>query len=225
MIEILVALVIVALVAGGLFGGMGMVRRARLRDATTFLTSAIHVAYVHANATSRPTRLVLDFATRTVALEETEGRLVLQHDRAGGAAGANELEKEAIAAGEDIVEGPHAPRPEFHGVTRSELDAIARARETDDQGGQVHVANQLPKDIFFRQVEVAHEDDPVNSEQVYLYFWPGGQTERAAIQVQIGAEAPNDDVMTVSVKPLTGQVTIDNGPVEMKRPRNDDEEP
>ena len=223
LIEILIALVLVALIAGGMFLGLGMVRRARLREATTFLTSAIHVAYLHANSTSRPTRLALDFSKRTITLEETEGRFYVAHDRAGGAAGANDLEKEALAAGEDIIEGVHAPRPEFHAVQHSALDAVARARETDQQAGNTASGKDLPSGIYFRQVEVAHEEDAVTSDQVYLYFWPGGQTERAAIQLQLGEQAPHGDVMTVSVAPLTGQVTIDNGPVEMRRPRTDAE--
>jgi general secretion pathway protein H len=224
LIEILVAISIVALLAGGMFAGIGMVRRSRLREAATFVTSAVRVAYMHASSTSRPTRLVFDFANRTIKLEETDGAFYVQQDRTGGAAGATDLEKQALEEGEAIADGAKKARPEFHEVRRSTLDAVANVREGEDSANKS--GKELPRGVSFRQIEVAHEDDPVTGEQVYLYFWPGGMTERAAIQLQMGdgAGVPADDVMTVSVKPLTGGVRIDNGPVEMDRPRGDDED-
>ncbi len=228
LIEVLVALSIVALLAGGMFAGIGMVKRSRLREAATFVSSAVRVAYMHANSTSHPTRLVFDFENRTITLQDTEGPFYVQQDRTGGAAGATEAEKEAVEAGESIADGAKKARPEFHDVKRSALDVVAQVRENDEgygkgtQGG----GKELPKGVTFRQVEVGHEEDPVTREQVYLYFWPGGMTERAAIQLQMGegAEVPPDDVMTVLVQPLTGGVRIDNGTIEMQRPRRGDED-
>jgi general secretion pathway protein H len=218
LIEILVALALVAVLVGGTFTGIGLLRRARLREATTLVASAVRAAYAHASSSSRVTRLVIDFGNERITMQDTEGKLYLQQDRTGGAAGASDVEQKAIQAGEDLVEGPKKAKPEFAEVKNSALDAIARAREE-----QAPTGKELPSGVTFRQVEVQHEDEPVTSEQVYLYFWPGGQTERAAIQVQLGDQAPDGDVMTLSVKPLTGQVAIDNGPIAMKRPVSDEE--
>src|SRR5262249_40075854 len=65
---------------------------------------------------------------------------------------------------------------------------------------------------------------PETQGRSYLYFWPGGQTERAAIQLLKGSPTltPNDrDVMTILVSPLTGKATIKWGRVPRPRPRDD----
>jgi general secretion pathway protein H len=218
LVEILVALGLVTLLMGGMFAGAGALKRSRLRESTTLLASAVRVAYAHANATSRVTRLVIDFGKRTITMEDTEGRLYLKQDRTGGAAGANDMEKQAIAAGEDLVEGPKHSRPEFKEVRKSGLDQVAEARKSQQDDKEIKTGKELPKDVTFRQVEVQHEDDAVTSEQVYVYFWPGGLAERAAIQVQLGEDAKDGDVMTVTTEPLSGKVVIDNGPVQLRRP-------
>jgi general secretion pathway protein H len=60
---------------------------------------------------------------------------------------------------------------------------------------------------------------------VYLYFFPGGQTERAAIQLQKSNldDVADSDVITILVSPLTGKVDIRGGPFDMLRPRDDSE--
>ncbi len=221
LVEVLVALALAALLVGGTFTGVGMLRQSRLREASTLVASAVRIAYDHANATSRVTRLVFDLEKRTVTMEDTEGPLFLQQNRTGGAAGANDLEKAALDAGEEILDGPKKARPQFQAVKKSTLDTLAALREGDDKAKET--GRELPKDVTFRQIEVEHEDEPVSSEQVYLYFWPGGQAERAAIQLQLAGDATERNIMTISVKPLTGQVSADYGATAMKRPETDEE--
>lgn len=221
LVEVLVALGLAALLVGGTFTGIGMVRHARLREGSSLVASAVRIAYDHANATSRVTRLVFDLDKGTIEMQDSEGKLFLQAGRTGGAAAANDLEKAALEDGEQILDGPRHKRPEFRPVRRSTLDAVADVREGDEPAKSSGKA--LPKDVRFRRIEVQHEDEAVTSEQVYLYFWPGGQTERAALTLQLGTEPSERDLMTVSVKPLTGQVRIDHGEVAMLRPETDEE--
>jgi len=212
LIEILIALVLVAIIGGLMFAGVGALSHARLRDSTAMIAGAIRVAYNHANASGKPTRLVFDLDGRMVSLEEGSGRHFVQSgDRAGGAQAATELEAEAVAEAKAIVDGPQAPRARFSPVKSLGFDP--------EQGKP---GKELGSGIFFRQIEVDHEDDPVLEERVYLYFWPGGQTERAAIQLQQGKDNTDDaKILTLLVAPLTGKVTIERGPVEMPRPHDD----
>ena len=50
--------------------------------------------------------------------------------------------------------------------------------------GKGHKA--LEGGIKFRGVQTQHDDLPRTEGRAYLYFWPGGQTERASIQLKIG---------------------------------------
>ena len=215
LIEILVALVIALLLAGGMAMGVGALANARMRASTTMIAGAIRIAYNHANSTSRPTRVVFDLAERTVSIEDSEGRMLIQSgDRTGGAAGATELEKELVADAETIVEGPHAPRPEFSPVKK------LLGFQDPDTGLAIR---KLESGIYFKQVEVAHQDEPVTEERAYIYFWPGGQTELGAVQLQQGNgdQVEDGDVSTVLVAPLTGKVQVKRGPVDMPKPPKD----
>ncbi len=228
--EVLIVIAVVGLILGMAFLGIRSLRSARLRESATLVAAAVRVAYNHANATSRPTRLVFDFDTRSVALEEGSGRMLLRQDeRTGGAAAATDAEQLAIAEAEsifeEVMEGPREARPRFEPVRVSWFDsAWKRDQAPDTEADPVRKA--LASGVYFRQIEVAHETEPVLSERAYLYFWPGGQTERAAIQLQLGApqeETDEVDVMTLTVSPLTGKVTVHRGPAEMERPRTDEE--
>ena len=66
-----------------------------------------------------------------------------------------------------------------------------------------------------------HDEDPVSGGRAYLYFWPGGLTERGHVQLKrIGAEGG----LTVTVSSLTGRAKIERGLVDLPKPRGDDEE-
>lgn len=223
LIEVLVTVALIGVLTAGLFLGSGALASARLKRSASLVASAIRVAYNHANATSRPTRLVFDFDARTITLEEGAGRMLIrQGERSGGAMGATEAEEEAIAAAAEIVEGPKAPRASFRAVQ----PGADRTGAGGDSSGAEEPGKTLSRGIHFRQIEVAHEDDPVESERAYLYFWPGGQTERAAIQLMRGSdrdETDDSDVITLMVAPLTGKVEILGGALEMPRPMTDEE--
>ncbi len=216
LIEVLVAITLVVLLSGGMYVGIGGLSSARLRESSTLIAGAVRVAYNHANATSRPTRLVFDIGERTISVEDSEGRMFVQSgDRTGGAAAATELEREIVAETEEILEGPRPARPSFQPVKK------LLGFDPDKPGA----GKTLASGIYFRQIEVAHDDDPATSERVYLYFWPGGQTERAAIQVQKsnGDDVANSSIITVLVAPLTGKVTLVGGAVDMPRPIRDED--
>jgi general secretion pathway protein H len=62
-------------------------------------------------------------------------------------------------------------------------------------------------------VQTAHDDTPKTEGFAYLHFWPGGQTERATIQIK--AEKGDDSSgLTLIVSPLTGKVSVSAGTVE-----------
>ena len=118
------------------------------------------------------------------------------------------------AEAEKIVEGPRAPRPSFRPVKK------LLGFDTEGKG-----AKHLASGVYFRHIEVEHEDEAVRDGRVYIYFWPGGQTERAAIQLQKGNvdEVADSAIITVLVSPLTGKTKVLGGALEMVRPRNEEE--
>lgn len=221
LIEVLVVIAIVAIATGMAIFGVSTLSSARLRESAVLVASAIRVGYNHANSKSRTARLVFQFGDSDprakdpprITLEDSPGRMFLQSgDRTGGAAAATEAEQAAIEEAAEILEGPRKPRPSFSPVK----DLLGFEHDDADLPPATKL---LGAGIYFRQVEVEHEENPIVEDRAYVYFFPGGQAERAHIQIQKGSgEADDDEVMTISVAPLTGKVEILSGPVDLPRP-------
>ena len=84
LIEVMVVLVIVALATTGIALGVGAVTRADLRSSASTLVAASRFAYSRSVTQGLTTRIVLDFNARTIQVQETTGRVVLQRDDATG---------------------------------------------------------------------------------------------------------------------------------------------
>ena len=214
LVEVLITVAVIAVAMGLTMLGGSVADSARLKRSSVMIAGAIRIAYGHANAISKPVRLVLDFDERMVSLEESAQDLKIEkNDRAGGAAAATEAEKKAQEEAEQILKGPRAPRPTFKPTKPFGFNL-----DKDKPG------KELERNILFAQIETGHQDEPVTQGRAYLYFWPGGQTERAAIQLRIAGSDAQQDIMTIIVSPLTGKAELKKGAIAMPRPRDDVEE-
>jgi general secretion pathway protein H len=214
LIEIIVVLTLVALVTGVAIAGSNQLPSSRLRRSGTLIASAIKTAYVRATSTSRDLRLVMDIEQQRVWIEESEAPMLVRPkdpSAAGGAEAVTEAEKQAHEEGDRVMKGPPIPKPSFKKIVTSGVG------DDDKQGTKA-----LQRGITFRSVQTTHDDEPRKSGRAYLYFWPGGLTERAAIQVRIGDSDEDYQTLTLLVAPLTGRVTIKNGPVELEVPTDDE---
>jgi general secretion pathway protein H len=209
LVEVLVVLAIVALVMGTVVMGSGQLASSRLRHSSTMIAGAVRVAFSRATSTSKSIRLVMDLEESLIWLEEgDQPHLVQTKDTTGtgGASAATVAEQAALEESSRIVKGPTAPRTAFH-----EIDPMGLV--ASDPG---KVKKPLERGIKFREVQIAHDDQPRKSGRAYLYFWPGGQTERASIQLSIGNSENDKDTITLLVSPLTGKVTVKDGVVALE---------
>jgi general secretion pathway protein H len=226
LIEIMVVMVIIAVLVVGVIGGTGQMSGARLKHTATAISGAIRVSFTRATATSKSLRLVFDLDASTMWLEEGDMPMLVQTKDptgAGGADPATEAERKAVAEGEAIIKGPKIARPHFHPVAGISItaDQVTVGKDGAPTGGKGPIP--LPRGIKFRDVQAGHDDAPRTSGRAYLYFWPGGLTERASIQVRVGTSDEDGDTLTLLVSPLTGKVTVRNGPVALVIPQDDKE--
>jgi general secretion pathway protein H len=212
LIELMVTVAVIGFVTAGIVISSGAIVNSRMRGAASMITGAVRIAFTRASATSRPNRLVFDIDNGAVILEETRDALAVKKDDvAGGAAAATEEERDAIATAARILKGPQAPRARFSPVRALGFD------DPDTSGGR-----SIGKGVRFRKVETAHSPDGQTSGRAYLYFWPGGQTERAAIQLAVkSTDEGADDGMTILVSALTGRVRTAAGAKSMEPMRSD----
>lgn len=215
LIEVLIVMGLMALILGAVVVGSGQRASAKLHHSATMITGAIRVAYSRATATSKTVRLVMDFEANEIWLEEgDQPHLVQSKDLSGtgGATPATAAEQQAIAESGRIMQGPPIPKATFR-----EIDAMGVAASEPGKGHK-----KLDGGITFREVQSQHDDAPRKEGRAYLYFWPGGTTERSAIQLRVGKEETGTTV-TLLVQPLTARVTVKDGAVEMPAPRDDKE--
>jgi general secretion pathway protein H len=216
LVEVLITLAVMALLGGVSYLGMGAIESARLKRSGILIASAVRAAYAHANATSKTVRLVFDFEERTVTLEESTSKLMLKKgDKTGGAEAATEAERIAHDEAEATLRVRRVSRAAFGPAKVLGFDA--------DDG---KVGKTLETGIRFLQIETEHQDEPETSRG-YVYFFPGGQTERSAIQLvrgRPGQEPEDQDILTIMISPLTGKVELKKGRVTMPQPRDDSDE-
>jgi general secretion pathway protein H len=208
LVEVLIVVALIAILAGGAVFGSGMLRSSRLRAGSTLIASAVRLGLARANNSGRPTRLVLDLDKDRILLEEASGSRMLREKAApaAGAEAATQAEQAAKSESDRILEGPHAPRASFKPVAQ-----FSETPEGRELGGGV--------DLYSVQTE--HDEDPVTSGVAYVFFWPGGATERAHVQLkQVGSE----QALTVMVSALTGRTKIEKGLVDLPEARSDREE-
>jgi general secretion pathway protein H len=126
----------------------------------------------------------------------------------GGAEAATEAEQLATKEADRILKGPRAPRAKFKPVKQFGFD-----------GEDAALGRELGSGVELAQVQTEHDESPRSQGRAYLYFFPGGGTERASIQIRGKGDR---DGLTVLISPLTGRARIERGAVAIDEPRQDD---
>lgn len=208
LVEVIIVVVLMALLSATILFSGGMIGSSRLHAGATLVGSAVRLGIARANTSGHAGRLTLDLDHGRILLEEASGSTMLRDKKAvaGGAEAATDAEKAVKAETDRILAGPHAPRARFRPI----------ASFADSPQGR-----ELGKGVEIAQVQTEHDDMPVTTGRAYIYFWPGGVTERAYVQLK---RVGGVDSMTVIVSPLTGRSKIEKGLVDMPEPRTDKEE-
>jgi general secretion pathway protein H len=204
--------VLIAMLSGTVLFGPGMLEASRLRAAETLIMSSVRQGLTVANATGRPTRLAFDLEKSTITLEQSNMSVVVRSSKLKGSAdgieSAEDREKKARAEADHILEGIHPAKPNFHAI-----QGLGTAAGPGKE-------RELGKGVEFVSVQTDHDEDPRTSGRAYLYFFPGGATERASIQLKRHGD---EGGTTISVSALTGRARILTGRVDLK-PLRDDED-
>jgi general secretion pathway protein H len=214
LIEVVIAIALVAVLTGSMLFGRNMLVGSRMKAAATLIVSSVRFGLTRANTTGKPARLVLDFDKKQVSIEESSTSLMLREkgkDPSAGAMPASSAEAKVRAESERIVEGPRAARPSF-----SKLTGVSGAIEELSQG------RPLGEGVELVQVRTEHDEQEVTEGRAYIYFWPGGTTERAIVQLKKAGD--KEAALTVVLSPLTGRAKIEKGAVDFPEPRGFDEE-
>ncbi len=206
LVEVLVAVAIVALIAGSATLGLGATTRAELRGACMKLVAATRYAASRATVNGSTVRVTLDFAAGTLALQEARGRVTLtaaDDERRG-----DEEDPDAARSAADPWEAararlektlqPNLGRDPFGPLTGRDGEVLRRFEP-----------RPLGRGVRLVKLYAPHEPRPREEGVGHVYFFPSGVAEHAVVQLASG-----ETVYSVEIHPYTGRARVHREPVE-----------
>ena len=222
LIEILIVLALIALLMGSMTFGSGFFSSGNKRAAASLIVAGVRKGLSHANTSGRPCRLALNFASGSVVLEESASRGALR--KSAKEDEDSDSDFDAVSAygpsAEEIVSAAEQEATNFvEGNTNTSPSYTPVADWLNEEGKP---GRSLGRGIIFRMLQTEHDEEPIVEGVGYLHFWPGGETERAV--VQLGTADLEDGGYTIMISALTGRARIERGRKELEQGRFSDEE-
>jgi hypothetical protein len=215
----MVVVVIIALASTGVSIGIGALTRTSLRSACVRLASLARYSYHRSLTHGTTVRLSLDMEQGTFSVTEAHGRVTLVRSD-------SKLREEAERAARDSEGGDDEPVNEDSAALDPWEAARLRLEQPDTlvmppspfqplttpSGDAMERFMQKPigDDVRFAKVIVSHEAEPREEGVVDLFFFPGGLTQHAVVQLV----DRNDIIFSVEIHPLSGRTVFHDSPYE-----------
>jgi len=215
LIEVMIVLALMGVLMATMVFGSGAFIGASRRAAAGLFVAAVQKGLSHANTVGKPVRLSIDMTAGRLILEESNSSQALR----GPVPGAEGEDGEAPSQADLAVAAAQAAGEEFlaaAGDPSSGFSPIDVLGQEDDLPGRA-----LDPSIKITKVQTEHDEEPITEGLAYIYFWPGGITERAIVQLGRGLA---DEGVTVEISPLTGRAHISRGKVDLPEGLGDGEE-
>jgi len=201
LLEVGIALAIAAGIIALIVPAIGNIARVQLRQKSGQLAGGIRSLYGVSAVSGRACRLVFDLDASAYWSECARGSVRLSSEGERARSGAREATREEELLATVAQRGDAISEEER---TRAELARKSAFTITSDVP-----KTELGSSVRFADVWVSHQPERYVSGKAFLYFWPSGSTETAAIHLKQG-----DDMNTLLVSPLTGKVRIASGRID-----------
>ncbi len=202
LIEVMIVIVIIALASTGVTMALGGITRSKLRSGCVKLMAASRFAYNRAVSRGNTVRLRIDMDEGMMSIEEAHGQVTLSRvddprrenidEESGQDGAAVDPWAAAQARLENTFEPTFGASP-FSPITGRGGETLTRY-QSQSIGGSVRVA----------RLYLPHEPEPRDQGTGSVYFFPGGQTENAVIQLT----DRSGTVYSVEIHPLTGRAKL-----------------
>ncbi len=196
LIEVILVIAIIAVVVTGATFGLGAITRTRLRSSAFRVMSAAQFAYNRSLTQGTTTRLRFDFEKDTMAIEETLTPVTLAtneqlEDEDGQAVDPWDLARARL----EQPLTPVKPTSPFQPISNQSGKVLER-----------YTAKPIGDGVSVHALITPHETEIRKDGEGSVYFFPGGLTEHAVIQLSDSS----DMVYSVEIHPLTGNAKIHN---------------
>ncbi len=194
LIEIMIVIFIMGMLLGGATLGMNALPRTRARSSAMRVASTFRWAYVHALTTGRTTRVSFPMGGSDIIVEDTDDAHTLDIRDPFRAGGAADIEADAVRTARQMTDlRPRTPRASFRRLPE-----------------RVFHARALEQGVTFTRLYSQHDAEPREEGTGHVYFFSGGQTERAVIHVR----SARGEIFSVMLNALTGRAEVFDRPVE-----------
>lgn len=192
LIELLVVLAIVALVAAMAGPALAGVSGANARKAAGELAGSMRALFDIAALRNATCRMAIDLDGRTFEAECASG-------------------KAAVAPGAAEDEDDEELGLRFSDESDPEIRRVLARSEFGKFKDRLIPKRELPGAARFGPVHLEGRRDAVENGTVYVYFFPGGQAQRAWVPIVDGKHE-----FTIVTEPFTGRSRVVPGKVEVK---------
>ncbi|HXU63719.1 MAG TPA: prepilin-type N-terminal cleavage/methylation domain-containing protein [Polyangia bacterium] len=217
LVEVMVALMVVALMATIGVKGFRSLRKSDLREATAHLSGAIRYMFDRASITGKYQRLVLDLNDGQYWAEVSDDKFYAP----------NQAESESDQRKRETAEkeADDEQRKKAEKQAQSFANSTTSSSTTSFDLSKLEVGEFRPRHARFaafketalkpvrlkklriRSVYTPRMIEPITSGRAYLYFYPMGQTEPAIITL---TDESGESIYSLVVHPITGRVRIYN---------------
>jgi general secretion pathway protein H len=196
LVELMIVVAVIAILTAAVVPAVSSLAGSHARQSAGELAGSLRYLFDTAALRHVTCRMALDLPGRAFSAECAPGVVGVARDP----------DPSRAAADEEVL----AERfPDERDVERRRLLAKSRFGAYTDRILKHH---ELPGQTVFRAVRLEGRSRPVTEGTAYVHFFPGGQAERAFIEV-----AEGDTVYTVVVEPFTGRARVVSGLVEADR--------
>ncbi len=199
-IEMMIVIVIMALAVGALTMGLGALGRSKLRSSCVKISAGAKFAYHRAITHGKTVRIVLDFEANTMGFEEAHGRVTLRD------ADNTHWSEEDEDVDEDGADDPWGnAQANLESAIEASIGRSPFGPITDEDGEPMERYQPRPLEgVMIARLFTPHEIEPREAGKGYIYFFPGGHTEHAVVQL----ENRDQQVYSVEINALTGRAEI-----------------
>lgn len=241
----MVVVAIMGLMVGGLMIGAGSLEREKLVSSTMEIASAFRFAYSQSAITGKGIRIVIDLNNNSFSLEEAEpGRVLLTKEGEESEEEEEQEAQDSLQMddiGEELKKGgvdldlvmQSAQQAAFQKADKDEnvdMNLVNQLTDSSGQGinledvprykrprfqpmkGKAGQSHKLEDGIEFEKVYTTHNITPIEEGKAFIYFFPGGEAEHCVVQIRTSEGI----IHSVEVFPLTGEVKIEDIPIELE---------
>jgi general secretion pathway protein H len=205
LLEICISLVILVAAMSIALPSLESVTGVRMRTSAGQLAGCMRALYDQAALSGQTCRMAFDIDARTYWPECAKTSARISSTKEESRDGKIFIDQVAAQRELDRLTDLQRDNP-----IQAQIEAKTPFAKYEDEDTRKY---QLPDDVSFAWIWTPHQTQKYTAGPAYLYFFPQGNAERGIIVLKHS----DDDMVSVTLNPLSGKVRLTSGEVEVPK--------